>query len=165
MKKGKNFDHIVQKRREKVRELYFFLERSVPQIVKDLKDEWSEKTIYKDVKVLKEQNQEVVDENDLKALIQRRFITHKRIMGAQWGLYAKSSDEKFKSKVLDRIHEREGTFIKHLQELGVVLKPEEKLSLSISEGIEKGYEEAMRRAEELRKIAIDRVQEARKEKE
>jgi len=162
--------HYVEERREKVKELYYFGNRTVKQIVKDLKNEWHEKVIYSDVQILEGRLNKVVKDQDLAALVRRRFLFFYRNIASQYKNYSKAAElplrdqVSLRSIISKRIEEMQSTFIKDLQELGIVLKPEETVHLSVSEGIERGYAEATRRAKELHALAIDRVKEARKKR-
>lgn len=153
----------IDKRRRKVKDLYFHYHLTAEEIVEAFEGKWSRRTIFSDLEVLRKEFGGLFSQRDKQEWKHRRMLSFEKIKRTLWRAHDEEQDSYKKAKIAEAIDARESAFITDLMKLGVLDIPKEEIHHVFAKSIEEGAREAMERSEELKKMAIASAKKREKE--
>lgn len=125
---------IIKERRKKVKQLYFVQRYTQEEIAKALG--WGNRTIWKDIRKLREQTFKSFKPEELKDLAINHIEEFNKIIQSLWKEYHNTDNPRFKASLLERLSRVLAEERKMLQELGLMFKKADEIQI-----IEDKYEE------------------------
>jgi len=113
--------HIINERREKVKELYFVRGYTIHEVAKAL--DWQYTTIWEDTKRIREQLASEIKEEDLKKQISKLLLRNDKVRNKAWLAYNESPTTYEQLSALRLIQETDQHYMNILEKFGYLLPP------------------------------------------